>query len=76
MATKPYSLNIERIISEGDIDIRVVISHYGTPIYDSKKTLERTFVLFKDGREIFAQECLPGNYNLFIIIVNYRLVRQ
>ena len=65
MATKPYSLNIERIISEGDIDIRVVISHYGTPIYDSKKTLERTFVLFKDGREIFAQECLPGNYNLF-----------
>lgn len=65
MATKPYSLNIERIINDGDIDIRVVISHCGTPIYDSKKTLERTFVLFKDGREIFAQECLPGNYNLF-----------
>lgn len=65
MATKPYSLDIERIISDGDIDIRVVISHCGTPIYDSKKTLERTFILFKDGREIFAQECLPGNYNLF-----------
>ena len=41
MATKQYSLNIEKIISEGDIDIRVVISHCGTPIYDSKKTLER-----------------------------------
>lgn len=65
MATKQYLLNVEDIVSEGDIDIRVVVSHFGTIIYDSKRTLERTFVLFKDGREVFAQECLPGNYNMF-----------
>lgn len=64
MATKLFLLKIEEI-TEGDINIRVVISHCGTAIYDSKKSLERNFILFKDGREIFAQECLPGNYNLF-----------
>ena len=65
MATKPYLLRIEDVINEGDIDIRVVISHCGNDIYNSKKTLERSFLLFKDNREVFAQECQPGNYNLF-----------
>lgn len=65
MATKPCLLKIEEIITNGDIDIKVIISHCGTSIYDSKRTLERSFLLFKNDREVFAQECLPGNYNLF-----------
>ncbi len=65
MTTSPLTVDLEEIISEGDIDLSITIFHADGIIYNSKKTLERTFLLFKDGREVFAQECLPGNYNLF-----------
>lgn len=65
MATKTCTYDVEEILLEGNLDLRVNIIHCGKIIYGSKKTLVRSFLLFNDNREVFAQECEPGNYNLF-----------
>ena len=43
--------------------VRVVITHCGKTIYDSKGSLVREFIVFnKDGKEVRSGECLPGLY--------------
>ena len=63
MTTKPLVLNIE---AETIKKLRVEIVHCGDKIYSSKNTLMRDYILFKGNREIYTQECAPGNYSLFI----------
>ena len=63
MTTKPLALNIE---AENIKKLRIEIVHCGDKIYSSKNTLMRDFILFKGSKEIYAQECAPGNYSLFI----------
>ena len=46
--------------------IRDVISHCDKNIYDSKESLYRDFILFKNGREITSSECIPGLYELYV----------
>lgn len=46
--------------------IRVVISHCNKNIYDSKESLYRDFILFKNGREVTSSECIPGQYELYV----------
>ena len=46
--------------------IRVVVSHCDKNIYDSKESLYRDFILFKNGREITSSECIPGQYDLYV----------
>ena len=46
--------------------IRVVISHCDKNIYDSKESLYRDFILFKNGREITSSECIPGQYEMYV----------
>lgn len=53
-----------------DLDIqnsvlRIVISHSGKVIYDSKESLIRDFILFKNGKEITSSECIPGQYEIY-----------
>ena len=66
MATKELSLYADNLIFEdGAIDCTLEIVHCGDVIYNSKTSLFREYLLFRDHREIFQEECLPGNYILF-----------
>lgn len=66
MSTKAYQIELSKILSDTScFDIRLVITHGGTTIFDSRKSLERIFMLFNGEKEIFAQQCLPGNYQLY-----------
>lgn len=66
MATKELSIYADNLVSEnGDIDCSLEIIHCDESIYNSKKTLYRDYLIFKDSREIIQEECFPGNYTLF-----------
>lgn len=66
MATKELSLYADNLIFEdGAIDCTLEIVHCGDVIYNSKTSLFREYLLFRDHREILQEECLPGNYILF-----------
>ena len=67
MATKEKSLFVDNLISEdGKIEFTLEIQHCGQVIYNSNKTLFREYIIFKDQREMMQDECLPGNYLLYI----------
>ena len=66
MATKELSLYADNLVFEdGIIDCTLEIVHCGDVIYNSKTSLFREYLLFRDHREILQEECLPGNYILF-----------
>lgn len=66
MATKELSLYADNLVFEdGIIDCTLEIVHCGDVIYNSKTSLFREYILFRDHREILQEECLPGNYILF-----------
>lgn len=66
MATKELPLYVDNLIFEnGAIDCTLEIVHCGEVIYNSKTSLFREYILFKDHREFLQEECLPGNYILF-----------
>lgn len=66
MATKELSVYVDNLVSvDGAIDCTLEIVHCGDIIYNSKTSLFREYILFKDHREILQEECLPGNYILF-----------
>lgn len=66
MATKELSLFADNLVFEdGIIDCILEIVHCGDVIYNSKTSLFREYVVFRDYREILQEECLPGNYILF-----------
>lgn len=66
MATKEMYLYADNLVFEdGVIDCTLEIVHCGEVIYNSKTSLFREYILFRDHREILQEECLPGNYILF-----------
>lgn len=66
MATKEMYLYADNLVFEdGVIDCTLEIVHCEDVIYNSKKSLFREYILFRDHREISQDECLPGNYILF-----------
>lgn len=66
MATKELSLYADNLVFEdGIIDCTLEIVHCGDVIYNSKTSLFREYLIFRDHREILQEECLPGNYILF-----------
>ena len=66
MATKEMCLPANNLVSEdGVADCTLEIVHCGDIIYNSKTSLFREYILFRDHREIPQEECLPGNYILF-----------
>lgn len=66
MATKELNIYADNLVSDsGAIDCSLQIIHCDESIYNSKKTLYRDYLLFKDSREIIQEECFPGNYTLF-----------
>lgn len=66
MATKEQFLYADNLVFEdGVIDCTLEIVHCDEIIYNSKKSLFREYILFKDHREILQEECMPGNYILF-----------
>ena len=66
MATKEMYLCADKLVFEdGVIDCTLEIMHCGDVIYNSKTSLFREYILFRDHREILQEECLPGNYILF-----------
>lgn len=66
MATKELSLYADNpVFEDGIIDCTLEIVHCGDVIYNSKTSLFREYILFRDHREILQEECLPGNYILF-----------
>ena len=66
MATKELSVYVDNLVSvDGEINCTLEIVHCGDIIYNSKTSLFREYILFKDHREILQEECLPGNYILF-----------
>lgn len=67
MATKELTLYADNLVFEdGIIDCILEIVHCGDVIYNSKTSLFREYILFRDHREILQEECLPGNYILFV----------
>ena len=66
MATKELTLYADNLVFEDSIiDCILEIVHCGDIIYNSKTSLFREYILFRDHREILQEECLPGNYILF-----------
>ncbi|RZT01078.1 hypothetical protein [Cuneatibacter caecimuris] len=66
MATKQLTLCVDTLVFEdGVMDCTLEIVHSGEVIYNSKTSLFRDHLLFRDDREILQEECLPGNYILF-----------
>ena len=66
MATKEMYLYADNLVfADGVIDCTLEIVHCGDVIYNSKTSLFREYILFRDHREILQEECLPGNYILF-----------
>jgi len=67
MATKELTLYADNLVFEdGIIDCTLEIVHCGDVVYNSKTSLFREYILFRDHREILQEECLPGNYILFV----------
>jgi len=46
--------------------LRIVITHSGKVIYDSRESLVRDFILFKNGKEVTSSECIPGQYEIYV----------
>lgn len=66
MATKELTLYADNLVFEaGVIDCTLEIVHCDEVIYNSKTSLYREYILFRDCREILQEECPPGNYILF-----------
>ncbi len=65
MATKLYEIDLSNLTFDKIIDINIEITHCNKVIYNSKDTLNREFILYKDSKEILSQDCLPGMYFLF-----------
>lgn len=66
MATKEKYLYADNLVSDEDIiNCTIEITHCGTVIYNSKTSLFREYILFREGREILQEQCLPGSYILF-----------
>lgn len=65
MSTTQKTYDLSKFISDEGINIHVEISHCDKTIYDSKTSLFREFVVFRDGKEVTASECLPGYYFLY-----------
>ena len=63
MATVPINLNISKFKNISQLTMK--ITHCDKVIYDSKKCLERDFLLFKDEKEINNDECTLGTYILY-----------
>ncbi len=66
MGTKPLEVDLNDLALSNLDDIKVIITHSGKVIYDSKATLNRDFILLSDKKEIVAQDCLPDNYYLYV----------
>lgn len=66
MATKELNLYVDNLVfDDGVMDCTIEITHCGTIIYNSRTSLFREYILFRDNREILQEECFPGNYILF-----------
>ena len=66
MATKQLALCVNTLVFEdGVMDCTLEIVHSGEIIYNSKTSLFRDYLIFRDDRELLQEECLPGNYILF-----------
>lgn len=63
MQTKSMEFDIANFVSN---NINIEITHRDNIIYNSKDSLNRSYILFKDSKEIISDECIPGVYNLFI----------
>lgn len=64
MTTKPYYIILTDLPSIQEL--RITISHCDKLIYDSKNNLNRDFILFKDEKEVYNNECVPGQYILYV----------
>jgi len=74
MTTIPTELEISEWVQKAkSLDFSVEITHCGDTIYQSGSDLYREFLLFKDGKEVFDQECFPGNYALFTCDIDENL---
>jgi hypothetical protein len=63
--TKELEYDLSIFPFRNKINIQIEISHCGDVIYNSKETLNREFILFKNAKEIISQDCLPGIYFLY-----------
>lgn len=64
MTTKPYYVILTDLPSIQEL--RITIYHCDKLIYDSKNNLNRDFILFKDEKEVYNNECVPGQYILYV----------
>ncbi len=62
LITKPIEYKLEKFID----NLKVSITYRDKTIYDSKETLFRKTILFKDGVEVLKQVCEPGIFNVFV----------
>ena len=65
MATTAIEYDLSSFECESTLDISIEITHCDKVIYDSKGSLKREFILFKDSKEVLSQECIPGIYFLY-----------
>lgn len=66
MSTIAVEYDLSLFHCDSALDIKVEITHCDKVIYNSKDTLKRDFILFKDSKEIVASNCLPGIYFLYV----------
>ena len=66
MATKSMKINLDDLNDFDLNNISIKITHCNNILYNSKKSLYRELILFKENREVIAQECLPDNYLMYL----------
>lgn len=73
ISTNKYLIKLSNYYKINDFSlerVEVEITHAGNVLYNSKKTLYRDIIIFKDTREIYSNECTPGQYYVFIPCFN------
>ena len=66
MSTTAIEYDLSSFEFDCNIDINIEITHCGRIIYNSKDSLKREFILFRDSREVQSMDCVPGLYFLYI----------
>lgn len=74
LSTMKYIINLKDYYCEKDFSLETLeieIIHADKKIYNSKNSLKRKFILFKDVREIYSNSFIPGQYYLFVVEFNF-----
>lgn len=66
MSTTAIEYDLSSFEFDSELDINIEITHRDRVIYNSKDSLKREFILFRNSREVLSLDCVPGLYFLYV----------